>query len=149
LITPTICSGFSAKVESSAPDYANQYMSDLGLSGRQFYAVSQLTLDVLYPLLYGLLLSLSLALIYKNGLKTEHFLLWPPALPFTGTLADLCENFMIAFMLLTYPILSNWLVYVANLFTVVKWFAVTLSFMLIIFGAGRYFLTNLIHTRRK
>jgi hypothetical protein len=63
-----------------------------------------------------------------------------PLLPLAGALADLGENLIITVLLLAYPIALYWLVYLANLFTLLKWLAVLLSIFLILLGAGAYLL---------
>jgi hypothetical protein len=44
-------------------------------------------------------------------------------LPLAGALADLGENLTITVLLLSYPIALHWLVYLADLFTLLKWLA--------------------------
>ena len=150
------------------PEQAYLYISDLNPPGRQLYALSELTLDLLYPLLYGSFLGLSLASIYSRLFPLGRFLpslpllstqaafsaaapplrcspapwlpCFLPLLPLAGALADLGENLIITVLLLAYPIALYWLVYLANLFTLLKWLAVLLSIFLILLGAGAYLL---------
>jgi hypothetical protein len=120
------------------PGQAYRYFSDLGSPGRQLYAVSELTLDLFYPLLYGFFLSLLLAWIHPRLSPERRFLSLLPLLPLAGALADLGENLNITVLLLAYPIDLYWLVYLADLFTLLKWLAILLSIFLILLGAGAH-----------
>jgi hypothetical protein len=120
------------------PDQVHQYFSRLGRPGRELYALSEVTLDLLYPLLYGTFLSLILSWLYTRLFPAGgHFRLLP-LIPLAGVLADLGENLSLVVLLLAYPISLSWLVYVANLYTLSKWFAGLLSLFLILLGTGAY-----------
>lgn len=133
------------------PQDVYRYFSDLGAPGRQLYALSEVTLDLLYPLLYGIFLGLLIAWLCSRLFPASSGLRWLPLLPLAGALADLGENLSITVLLLVYPSQLPWLVYLANLFGMLKWAFVLSSLALILLGSGLYTLnrisnrSNIIH----
>jgi len=130
------------------PQDVYRYFSDLGAPGRQLYAISEVTLDILYPLLYGIFLSLLIAWLCSRLFPASSRLRWLPLLPLAGALADLGENLSITALLLAYPSQLPWLIYLANLFGLLKWAAVLSSLALILLGAGLYALNRVSNGRK-
>lgn len=97
-------------------DEAAALFEALGTDGRVFYALSELSLDVLFPLVYGALFAIWLWLLWQKPWRS--LLVGVVAL---GVLADLTENTLIAYLSLTYNGEIQPLSYAANLATLVKW----------------------------
>ena len=93
-------------------------MDGYGERGRQVYAWSSLTLDVLLPFVY---VSFLAGFVYRFR-PTDR--LWTLAcLPLAAGVLDLCENVQIILLLTRYPDVSAGQVAVASWFTVSKGYA--------------------------
>ena len=102
-------------------------MESYGERGRQVYAWSSATLDVLLPVVY---VSFLAGFVYRFR-PTER--LWRLAfLPLAAGVLDLCENFQVVLMLTRYPDVSAGQVAVASWFTLSKGYAVSLCLLLAI-----------------
>lgn len=110
-------------------DEAQALFDALGSDGRKFYALSELSLDVLFPLVYGAWLVIVMWLVWR---APWHFI-------FTGVVAiacaaDLAENGLIAYMALTYSNESQPMMYAANLATLTKWRFLALAVVALVLG---------------
>ncbi len=102
-------------------------MESYGERGRQVYAWSSATLDVLLPVVY---VSFLTGFVYRFR-PTER--LWRLAcLPLAAGVLDLCENVQVVLMLTRYPDVSAEQVTVASWFTLSKGYAVLLCLLLAI-----------------
>ena len=115
----------------------------LGPQGRAQYALSELSLDLVYPLLYGLFLSLlSVWLLRRLVLPGSGWLrlAW---LPFAVVACDYAENVGIVQLLLTYPARTPAVAQVTSLFTTSKWtlaaLAIGVNLVLAVLAAIREF----------
>ena len=107
-------------------------LDHLGAWGRRLYAVTAVTLDLFFPLAYGLLFGLLLVRLWPPGQA------WLLVLPLVTVIADLLENFTIATMIWAYregeePALASR----AAVFTLTKWVFFVLSFLAILVGLVR------------
>lgn len=86
----------------STPASLHALVASYGDAGRAFYRTTELTLDVLFPVVYGLFFVLALAWAVPRGLSatTARWALW---LPVAGVVADLFENVGIAILLTEFP----------------------------------------------
>jgi hypothetical protein len=110
-------------------DEAQALFDTLGSDGRTFYALSELSLDVLFPLVYGAWLVIGMWLVWGA----------PWRFIFAGVVviacaADLVENGLIAYMALTYSDESQPMMYVANLATLTKWSFLALAVAGLVLG---------------
>ncbi|MBT3320827.1 MAG: hypothetical protein HN392_00925 [Anaerolineae bacterium] len=102
---------------------------------RQAAAISRLSLDVIYPLIYGLMLTFLLVVTLQRafrGTSLKDQLLF---LPWGGVLFDYLENIGLATMLLSYPKKFVLLAWFTAGFTSLKWILIVLSFLLVLIGA--------------
>ncbi|MFL1011537.1 hypothetical protein [Flavisericum labens] len=120
-------------------EYIETLLETLGENGRQVYLKTQLPVDMIYPLLFGVSYSLLIGYFLKklDKLNSVFFILC--FLPVIAGIADYSENFGIITMLINYPDLSPTTIKVTNIFSVVKSmsttvFFVTLIIILIFFG---------------
>ncbi|MCH9649646.1 MAG: patatin-like phospholipase family protein [Deltaproteobacteria bacterium] len=79
-----------AKVPPYTPAELTQVLDKLGESERRFYALSELTLDVLFPLVYVTLLGALLVLLARG--RPDQPLAYSLAFPALAGCADLAEN---------------------------------------------------------
>ena len=83
--------------------------------GLTLYAITELTVDFVFPFLYCFLIIIPITHLYSAE-KAKYLIL----LPIVAAAADLCENFSIAIMALTYHDTVSPVAPVAAVFTVIK-----------------------------
>ena len=81
----------------------------------QKYQLIELTLDMLYPLVYSLMFCFILILLYKN-IKMA-------MLPFLTAIFDVFENLGIVILILNLPKQLDLLASITGVFTLLKWFS--------------------------
>lgn len=106
------------------------FFQELGAEGRHYYAETQLTLDLIFPIIYSLLLlSLVLALC-RCSFRLGNSQTWKKKFTFViygstgmiilGTASDYIENLLLASLARNYPSLSFNIIQVASVFTSIK-----------------------------
>lgn len=111
-----------------SPDEAYQVLESMGEEGRAFYQIVELTLDVVYPLAYGLFTVALLGLLLQRlfpGLAAWRRL---AALGFLGALFDLLENCGIAIYISIFPGRADGLATLISVSGVLKFALIGLSF---------------------
>ena len=98
------------------PEEAADLFDALGEDGLTFYAVSEFSMDLVFPLLYGALFAALVWLFWETPWRT--ILATTIAL---AVLADLTENLLIAIMAFTYVDGPQALAHAANAATILKW----------------------------
>ncbi len=109
-----------------SPQEAADFFKEIRDGGRKIYALSELTLDVFFPFIYGGILVILLITYWK----WRHLLL----LPLIAAGADLLENITLAFLALSFDGTASPVAYVASAFTVIKGAGILLSLLLIVAG---------------
>ena len=112
----------------------NAIVSIYSEEARHFAAFFTITADVVYPLVYGFLLSFWIALIFRPMHQKSGKWKNLPLLPFAIILVDLVENGLLYQLLYTFPNQSNTLVQIASILTQTKWSLLIICFLLIISG---------------
>ena len=94
----------------------------LDASARAVYAATALTIDMVFPASYGLLLAVPLFRLFRGGAPLY-------LLPLAVALADVLENITIAALALSHDGAPSPLAWLAAVFTAVKWalFVATLA----------------------
>ena len=113
-------------------EYINNLFETLGQKGRNIYLYNQIPVDMIYPLLFSISYCLLIAYFLKKLDKVNSayfFLCW---LPIIAGMADYFENFGIIMMLVNYPEIDSILVFLTNLFTLVKSLLTTVYFVTLI-----------------
>jgi hypothetical protein len=121
------------------PEKIYEILPAYGESGRQLYAVSELTLDLAYPLIYNSFLWLAITLVFQKAFPSQsrsHKLAY---LPVAVCLCDYTENALIAALLLGYPRQLNLFAWAASFFTTGKWLMGILAVLSILAGLGIWF----------
>jgi len=113
-------------------NYVNTLFKVLGETGRETYLTTQIPVDMVYPLLFGLTYSLLFAYFLKklNKLNTSFYFLC--LIPVIAAIADYLENIGIILLLQNYPSLSETLVKTTNIFSVTKSISTSLFFISLI-----------------
>ncbi len=120
-------------------DYANKLFSTLGDNGRETYLTSQIPVDMLYPLLFGISYCLVMAYFLKKLNKLNTSFIYLCLLPIIAGIADYIENIGFIIMLNNYPDFTQTTVKVTSIFSVIKSistsvFFITLVIILILVG---------------
>ena len=113
-------------------DYVNALFSALGEKGRDTYLYSQIPVDMIYPLLFGLTYSLIFAYFLDKLGKLDSVFIYAGLLPLMAGTADYLENMGIVLMLANFPDVSKGLAGITNVFSMVKSAATTVYFILLI-----------------
>jgi hypothetical protein len=116
------------------PGLARQLFATLGVRGRNLYAISQLSLDVVFVGIYGTLFGLLLVLLFEPG--TARFLLLVPLLTVA---ADLLEDGLTAALAWSYrenarSLPWDLLCWTAACCTMAKFLLFFLSFVIVLVG---------------
>ena len=113
-------------------NYVNELFNALGEIGREAYLYKQIPVDMIYPPLFGITYCLLLAYFLKkiDRLNTKFFYLC--LIPIIAALADYFENFGIIIMLKIYPELTETLVGITNIFSLIKSISTSAFFMILI-----------------
>ncbi len=102
--------------------------------GRKTYEYSISVIDMIYPLVYGMLLILLLSKLIKNLFREESNYIYLSLLPILIMIFDYAENTNTLMMLSKYPEISNTSVALGSLFSGLKWYSVSAILMLLISG---------------
>ena len=123
-------------------DTLYQMMASYGEVIRSRYMIGLLTVDVAYPIIYGSLLALVIALIIKKlPIACSRKLC---LIPFVAVLFDLTENTLVIFLLNSYPQKNYLLADIAGFVTASKW-----SAFIIIASTVIYIVAKGVMTRRQ
>ena len=115
-----------------SPRQAFQAISQYSPQARQASVITHLTIDVIYPLIYGLLISLLLIVVFRNASPGQQRQL--PFLPWRAVFADYLENIGLVAMFLLYPSQFALLSWVTAIFTALKWIQIGFSILALLVG---------------
>jgi hypothetical protein len=113
------------------PAEARNLFERLGKSGRNLYALTELTLDLVFPLIYGSLFCLLTASLARAQWA------WLVTIPLFAALSDLVENSIVAYLAWSYAGQESSLAWLAAAVTLIKTILLGLS-LLILFAGGAY-----------
>jgi len=116
------------------PQRAYEIISAYTPAMRQAAAITRLTLDIIYPIVYGMMLTLLLALTFRRAFPNFRFSDTVIYLPWAGVLFDYLENVSFAIMFLSYPKEYFFIAQVSAIFTALKWTFISLGFVLTLIG---------------
>lgn len=116
---------------SYTPDEARDLLEMIGERGRRIYAITQVTLDLVFPFVYGGLLVIMLFRLYGDP---GYLLL----VPLITVAADLLENLTTTYLALSYGGESSPVTRAASIFTTLKWSALHVSLLLVLAGLVIY-----------
>ncbi len=124
------------------PERAYEIVASYTPEMRQAAAFTRLTLDIIYPIIYGMMLSLLLMLTFRRAFVSRPFADAAVFLPWGGVLFDYLENICFAIIFLAYPQKYPFIAQLAAIFTSIKWSLIGLSFVLIVVGGVKWLLTK-------
>ncbi len=109
------------------PERAYELINSYSTETRHRYIIGEMTMDVIYPIIYTLFLSLTLLLVYP---KKEKIAL----IPYIIFIADMIENIGIIIMLYNYPSELHGVALATSVFSTIKWSVVLVAFVLLVVG---------------
>lgn len=105
-----------------------------GEYGRAFYRSVELTVDIIYPVVYTLALGLLISWLFQRGFSTKSKMQGLNIAPIGAWLFDLLENLGIVTLLTTFPAQLTAIAWLTTFFTMVKWIFAGISMLLIVIG---------------
>ena len=119
-----------------SPDYVYDFLTAIGPAGRHAFQMMHFTTDLVFPLLYGLLLFAMLCrLVSQQAGGNVHL----PLLALLPVASDLAENFSLVMITAQYPAFHPRLTWLAQGFTLLKFggLLATLTVIVILFSMSR------------
>ena len=116
------------------PQYAYEIIDAYTPAMRQAAAITRLTLDIIYPIVYGMMLTLLLVLTFRRAFPKFRFSDAVIFLPWAGVLFDYLENIGFAIMFLSYPKEYFFIAQISAIFTALKWTFIGVGFVLALIG---------------
>jgi len=113
-------------------NYVNKLFSSLGDIGRETYLTSQIPIDMLYPLLFGISYCLLMAYFLKKINKLNTPFKYLCILPIIAAIADYLENIGIISMLNSYPNFTETTVNTTSVFSVIKSVSTSVYFIALV-----------------
>jgi hypothetical protein len=117
------------------PTQTLQMVADYGPEVRAFYTRTELTLDVIYPLVYTLLFAVVLTMLFRN--RPYKPFAGVELLPLVTLVFDFLENATIVGLLTTYPAQSMTLAVLCEIFKLAKWISAGVVMLLVLYGLIR------------
>ena len=112
------------------PEDARLLFEALGAGGRSLYALTEVTLDLVFPFVYGGLLAILVANLFSRG-RARYLVL----VPILGLVFDLLENVTVALLAWTFAGRTSPLAWAASAFSSTKLLLGALSLMIVLVGA--------------
>lgn len=122
------------------PQQAYEIITAYTPAMRQAAAVTRLTLDIIYPVIYGIMLALLLTLTFRRAFAPKAFADASVFVPWGGVLFDYLENICFSIMFLSYPKEFYFLAQVSAIFTALKWTLIGIAFTLALVGGVKLIL---------
>ncbi len=119
---------------SYTPEKAYQMITSYGPQGRPLYIAVTLTADLVYPLVYGLLLALAMVYFFRRAYAQNSVIQGAVYIPLAAMIADYLENICLVILLATFPNWLEGLAQAANVFTGLKWGLLLTSILLVLVG---------------
>jgi hypothetical protein len=118
----------------STPAQTFAMIESYGDFGRPFYRNVELTVGILYPIIYTLAFGLLISWLFQRGFKPGSTMMKWNVMPVGMWLFALLENLGIVTMLSMWPAQPVMIAWLTMIFTTVKWLFVAATLLLVIFG---------------
>jgi hypothetical protein len=117
------------------PQKTLQQVADYGDEARAYYAQTEMTTDVAYPIVYTSLFCIILTLLFHNkAYKPFKFI---NLLPFAAMFSDFLENFTIVTLLKSFPNPSEIVAFFCEIFKMAKWISLGFVIVFVFYGLIR------------
>lgn len=122
---------------SSAADYAT-LLEPFGEVGRAVYRQTELTIDIAYPIVYGLFWAFLIAWLLKRYHSSKPQWHWLVMIPLLGSFSDFIENALIVGAIQAFPNINSAHATILSTFTNIKFAfdfgAILISIILFVMG---------------
>jgi hypothetical protein len=139
LYTIPIVNSFAAEMKlfdlspmGYSTSYAISLLETLGVNGRSKYLIVQLPIDFVYPALFAITYSLLLTWSFNKYLNKNSKLYYLVTIPIFVGFFDYLENVLIISMLKSYPNVSQVVVELSSLSTILKSISTSIFFVILI-----------------
>jgi len=105
-----------------------------GEYGRPFYRNVELTVDIIYPIVYLFFFGLLISWLFQRGFSSNSRIRKLNVMPLGAWFFDLLENIVIVILLSAFPSQPTALAWVLVLLSTIKWFFAGASMLLILIG---------------
>ena len=105
-----------------------------GENGRPFYRSVELTVDIIYPIVYLFFFGLLISWLFQRGFTNTSPMRNFNILPLGAWFFDLLENIVIVILLSAYPSQPTALAWILSLLSMIKWIFAGASMVLILVG---------------
>lgn len=116
------------------PQEFYEIIEPYGDQGRRVYALSHLTADILFPLVYAFFFGLLIAYVFQRTFPTDSWVQRLNLAPFVLLIFDLIENLSVVILLLAYPAQLLGLARFTGIITSVKWILAGITMVLPLTG---------------
>jgi hypothetical protein len=118
-------------------EYARGLFTTLGEAGRHAYLYDQIPVDMVYPLFFAISYSLLLMYLFSKSFRPQHWIFNLTVIPIFAGSFDYLENIGIIYHLQSYPQLSDSILRLTNVCSVLKSVFTMVFFVLLIVGLVR------------
>lgn len=109
-------------------------INEYGEYGRPFYRGVELTVDIIYPIVYLFFFGLLISWLFQRGFASNSPMRKYNIMPLGAWFFDLLENMVIVILLSIFPSQPTALAWILTLLTTVKWMFAGASILLILVG---------------
>ena len=107
---------------------------DYGAEGRAAYIRARFTFDLVFPLVYLFFLASTVSWVLARAIPAGSRWRLLNLFPLTGAVFDYLENISTSLVMGRYPNPTPFIDFLAPIFTLVKWFFVNGSFLILVIG---------------
>jgi hypothetical protein len=119
-----------------SPAYLAEVLSTYGEAGRSAYATSLMTLDMLFPISYGVFFALLVRRMYLNLNVPVGLVNAMIAMPLLSMVLDWIENSTFVYLISVYPVQPLAVAQFVSLVTLIKVSLYALTIISLVFGLG-------------
>ena len=116
-----------------------------GETGRSAFVHARWTFDLAFPFVYTFFLLTSVSLVFKRAKISQTRWGWLNLAALGGFVFDLAENTAASVVMSSFPIKTDWAASLAPIFTPIKWIFIGITFLLLLFGMGRWLFYGVRH----
>jgi len=116
------------------PQKTLESVASYGDAARAYYASVEMSVDIVYPIVYTFLFGIILTLLFRS--KSYKPFAYVNLLPFLTLIFDYLENFSIVNLLQSYPNSSTTVAILCEVFKLGKWLTLAAIALLTLYGLG-------------
>jgi hypothetical protein len=118
----------------ATPERIFGMVNEYGEYGRPFYRSVELTVDIVYPIVYLFFFGLLISWLFQRGFASTSPMRKFNIMPLGAWFFDLLENIVIVILLSVFPSQPTALAWILSLLSAIKWLFAGTSMLLILVG---------------